>query len=256
MTEATSPAAPHWRYQNLRAQLCGSLSALLDLQDLAHGLQGLRTNAREIPGHVLGCRWPLAEAATLLVRRPLDVYFREGRLAAVFGPHSDAPWRVQLDWNLSRTGSEGVLAIDLTLSLQTDLWEAYPEILCQSSLPGWQPQVWRGDAAEEGPLAAADLGEGAAGEVAAVSWQAADPSLPAYVELAYPRDFTHVVRAQDSPVEAATPPQFWRFSDHFQEKGVIRRLRMRGVWTHATVDADVVRQLRQQFLGQPLPLST
>jgi hypothetical protein len=216
--------------------------------DLARPAQGLhKTDAAraEGPSSLLGWNWrPDAEE---LVQPPADWFVRDRVLTAVYAGRLGVPWDIQVDWHVVApvaAWADVQCIVDVVVSVQTDLLEAYPTVLCRTVCDQPAARFWQAD-----PASGFAPWDGIAAPLAA-SWSPSPCGGRSYLEFGVPDDFALL-----RPAPGATST-CWEYQPSFQEKGVIRRLRMRAVWLTADVSPQVVARCWADLAAQPLPLST
>jgi hypothetical protein len=112
------------------------------------------------------------------------------------------------------------------VSVQTREWEAYPSLAVASALQG------EARAAGDGRLV-----------VRHAKW--------CYVEATPPEDFALAAGHAANGVETLV----WRWGDQFMERGVIRRLRVRGAFAPPASDAAIADRLQAELLAEQPPLT-
>jgi hypothetical protein len=221
-----------WRLYGTTAQLeAGQVDARLDLHQPSQGLVGLRWNNRALDCQLLkvgvGSGATSTSAAQASTWQLIDAYIRGCDLVATYREPLGQPFNLQLYWRVLQSQAEPQLAIELIASVQTPLWEAYPWVSVTSVLPNATVT------SSEDELIFTT------------------PDGPSYIELSYPGDFVLSAAASDS--RGASPR--WQFGPQFMEKGVIRRLRLRGAIASLENAPLSAAQMRAAFLAAHPPLT-
>lgn len=235
-----------WQLTESNARLAAdSLKARVDLLNPAHGLYNLTWCNAPITGNLLGVTVAEDQAASRpLATAGLDCFVRGNDLVANYPECAAQPFTLHMYWRVVERSATGVV-IDAIVSLQTSLWECFPKALLTTNLPG--------------------------GEVLSIS---NDYSLPVVISGDVTSTSPHsvLVRCADMPwsyVEMTHPTDLgsWRamtvdgtqltreLGGNFQEKGVIRRLRVRGAFVPRAGDEQAARQLLANFAASEPPLT-
>ena len=189
---------------------------------------------------------------------PEEVYSRQGDLIVRYRQSSTDVFAYQLDWQLLSASAPFIAAVELWLSVQTDLLDTEPEleIACRainrqswrvfehhqldgfSSTSPKEPTATRGPAALLcGPIA--DNDNVSSAEAASGLW------------LIEPSDQCNTRRITQD--DQAT--QRLRLFGHFMEKGVMRRARMRFLLAPRAITAEHISQAYRDLADSPLPLT-
>lgn len=243
-----------WSIDGQRASLAiSNIQARLDLSrpDLGlriHSWRGVALDSLAI----LGVVFPDAASGSA----PFDAYARGADMIVTYAEREIRPFRVQAYWRFVANVFDDeveAFAVDLQLSVQTPLWDCAPVVHTRT-------QLGRVDSLQQARLALAMLEAddasaepvlNAAGEVfsAAVSDRA--PGVQ-YVEMIHAQDL------QSNRVEMIADG--WQLEhDLFEpglEKGVIRRVRVRGILYAGAADDERVERAYRAFHHAPLPLTT
>jgi hypothetical protein len=194
-------------------------------------LVGLRWNNRALDCQLLKVGVGSGATSTSAVQAStwqlVDAYVRGCDLVATYREPLGQPFNLQLYWRVLQSQAEPQLAIELIASVQTPLWEAYPWVSVTSVLPN----------------AAVTTSED---ELIFTT-----PEGPSYIELTYPSDF--VLSAAESHSRSTSP--HWQFGPQFMEKGVIRRLRLRGAIASRENISLCGREVRAAFFAAHPPLT-
>ena len=231
-TKANGSSSPCWRLVgNLAQMTAGEFSAVVDVTRPGLGLHQfcLASERREWnlmrigagtadkPEVSFGASW-----------QPSDVYVRGCDLVAAYREPAELPFNVQVYWRVIEGQASERLALESIISVHTRTWEAYPIVCVDSSLPNgkFSPpsadvvRVWRDD-----------------------NWD--------YAELSFPGDFELVANNKVCSTNAG----HWQYGPAFMERGVIRRLRLRGVVMGGDLPI-AIDQLRSEFAATAPPLTT
>jgi hypothetical protein len=154
----------------------------------------------------------------------VDRYVRGCDLIAVYREPLAQPFNLELYWRVVKPTAATPFTLELIASVQTRLWEAHPWVSVRSEL-------------ERVHISKSDE------QIVFQSDQNA-----AYVELPYPGDF-QIVEPDGAGVAS------WRYGPVFMERGVIRRLRLRGLLVDKVNAASVIAETRKSLLTEELPLT-
>lgn len=219
-----------WQLDGSRAILHASrLRGAVDLLHPCRGVTGMCLDGSALVGWLMavdvvatdGCGSPCDQPWQIS-----DVYIRGRDLVATYREPLEQPFNLQLYWRIV-DALDGAAALDLICSVQTPLWEARPGVTVCSSMFEL-PAETRG----------ASLVTHGHGRLS-------------YVETTRSGDFTPTAPGTQGEFAGA----YWQFGPQFMEKGVIRRLQVRGAFVPrdtATRDAD---RLAHE-LGQEEPALT
>lgn len=184
---------------------------------------------------------------------PDEVYSRQNDLIVRYPQGPADTFSYQLDWQLFQPRAPFIAAIELWLSVQTNLLDTEPEleIACSaSSGQSWQvfehPQLIEADS----EVAQADQQRGPAALLCGPATNPAAESTSG-LWLIEPTDQCHAsLNATDD--QATQRVHLFR---HFMEKGVIRRARMRFLLAPSMVSAEQIKQAYRDLADSPLPLT-
>lgn len=214
--------------------------------------------------------WQIAAVRPMTTHssQPLEVYSRQNDLIVRYGQGPAEQFSYQLDWRLLETPAPFVAAIELWVSIQTNLLDTQPELEIACSAPsgmGWsafehqqlgtehQASV-AGETATESQSTEVDRGPAAL--LCSSLPTAAQRATAQGLWLIEPTDQRHARRcSEDDQAE-----QRVRLFGHFMEKGVIRRARMRFLLAQASgAKASITQQqviaAYRDFANSPLPLT-
>ncbi|MCA9158631.1 MAG: hypothetical protein KDA72_09905 [Planctomycetales bacterium] len=212
-----------------------------------------------VPNSTSVCAWEFASVmphpphASL----PEEVYSREGDLIVRYRQSPADTFAYQLDWQLLPATAPFVAAVELWLSVQTDLLDTEPEleIACSArSGQHWQVfehrQLSEPDSASQKDSAAVARGP-AALLCSPLAENANVDSAHSGLWLIEPSDQCNTRRCTKDDQTT----QRLRLFGHFMEKGVIRRARMRFLLAAGSVSAEHISHAYRELADSPLPLT-
>lgn len=213
-----------WELDGHRAILhTGRLVGMIDLTQPSRGLTAIRVDGAAIVGSLMGVDVSSTETRGTSADEPwtiADAYIRGRDLVVTYREPRELPFNLQLYWR-AIDAADGTPTLDLICSVQTPLWEAHPQVTVCSSAFACDATI---------------LGEGLS---------CANESGAAYLESTRPGDFT--------PASASSAPQFsgafWNFGPQFMEKGVIRRLQVRGIFSGDDARSELAK-LRAELASE------
>jgi hypothetical protein len=223
-----------WRLHGNRAELTvGDFTAAIDVERPGRGLHDLTISG--------ACHdWALLRIGVAAPAQPVsafdatwpasDVYVRGRDVVATYREPLGQPFNVQIYWRMIEGQAAVRLVLETIVSVQTPTWEAYPGVGVHSSPSPGEVSVTEDDM----HIFRSDA-----------DWS--------YVELPYPGDFT---LADENLPDDSLREFRWRFGPQFMERGVIRRLRIRGAILHCDEMFSAVSELRSDFLAEQPPLTT
>lgn len=173
---------------------------------------------------------------------PEEVYVRGEDLIARFAQSESDEFGVQLNWKALDKSPVADSAIELWLSIQTNLLDSSPELELSSDGGDGSWQVFRH--AELTECTSSERSESPAALVL-------DDGNASFVWLIEPTDQRHV----ECLTEAKESVQRVKLFDHFMEKGVIRRARMRFLASNDELTLEQIRSAYRDFADSPLPLT-
>ncbi|MCA9232093.1 MAG: hypothetical protein KDA57_15700 [Planctomycetales bacterium] len=243
----TSDESSLWRLNGPIASLRSSLlGAEVDLRSPLSGLHDLNFGSRTIEGSVLGIstNTDLSNEG----RDADDVFVRGNDLIAGYRETKERPFALQVYWSITEPAAHSVF-IDLLLSLQTTLLESYPSVMVHSALHC--DEIWavsdqgaatrlQGNASDQRSVGAACLVMRAEG----CEWS--------YAEMA---SFD-----EQSGFQLETcSPGVWglrrELGGSFLEKGVIRRLQVRGAFLPRHEDLQLAAECLAGLSAEAPPLT-
>lgn len=223
---STDSTSSFWSLVGSRAVLTSNaLSGVLELDSPSRGLHDLRLHGASVDGRLFGLTLDSVAATPW---RPADAFVRGRDLIAAYRRTDDEPFAVKVYWRLVAADCDGAI-LDAIVSLETRSWEAYPQIVVSSALGG-----------------ACD----SSGEGAPLLWRFAQDR--SYGEGAREGDFAGPAGPSNSQGLTASA---WRFADEFMERGVIRRLHLRGVFMPRAGDEAAAASIPRQLHAEPPPLT-
>jgi hypothetical protein len=215
-----SSKSDFWQLDGSRAMLhAARLSGAIDLLHPCRGVTGMCIDGSALVGWLMavdvvatdGCGSPCDQPWQIA-----DVYIRGRDLVATYREPLEQPFNLQLYWRIV-DALDGAAALDLICSIQTPLWEAHPGVTACSSMFETLAVI------VDDALIAAGHGK----------WS--------YIEATRRGDFAPTAAEGQGEFAGA----YWRFGPQFMEKGVIRRLQVRGAFVPrdaATRDASRLAQ--------------
>jgi hypothetical protein len=218
-----------WFLQGSQAKLaCGALLAELDVERPTRGLHNLRLSIEKIEGYLMGVNVAAENADDAEPWRPADVYTRGDDLVATYREPLGQPFTLQIYWRVVAPKNRQSAALESIVSIQTREWEARPHVTLTSALA-----VDSAQREDDGVIFRSHH-----------DW--------AYVEASPPGDFTPSACESNAPSLHAAA---WTYGNHFMERGVIRRLRLRGTIVPIAEAEDSIEQLGADLISEPPPLT-
>jgi len=231
-----------WRIDACSAVLRTSLlSAQVDLRNPSRGIGGLVLKGVSLDGFVLGVALGVDQPwATDALR---EAFTRQNDLVATYGETEQMPFSLQVYWRAVEQ-ENGAVLLDTLLSLQTPSLKSFPSIVTASQLRGDDVLVVPYDGREKA------FGMGV-NELPSTSPPREEPAGVVLRMASVPWSYAEMTPADD--------PGSWQvFRQHglntvrrrlggtFLEKGVLRRIRVRG----ALLPRDREVELAQQYLAK------
>jgi hypothetical protein len=226
-TTMTSSAATAevWRFTTTDAWLSiGALRGHVTLTSPAAGIDKLTWNAANVVGRVLG----VSAGAT---SAPQDAFARENDLVAVYAQSEPQEFLWQVYWRASAPAAR-VVVLDAILSLQTPLSESFPRVTSHTVLSVGEAAKLPGD-----------------GDIIVLRPAGCDWT---YAEMTHPKD--------RGLLEVASVPEghsriVRHLGGQFLEKGVIRRLRLRGAFLPREDDFELAQHYYTELAEETPPLT-
>ncbi len=237
-----------WRLDADQAILCTpQLSASIDLLNPCQGFHQLIFQDVPIRGSVLGV---CPGAPAVLSKHDLhDVFVRGSDLVVTYTETQRRPFSLQIYWR-AVVGEQGELLLDTILSLQTDLLESFPGLAVETRLlaaTAWLLPLRSAAATAQivipGKMTA-NQAEGLLLRSSKNDWS--------YAEITHPEDrgVSQVERCQGESLLVQR-----QLGGDFMEKGVIRRLRVRGVFLPPENDIELATNCLASLATENPPLT-
>ena len=239
---------------------CGPLAARIDLRRPDRGLGALTLRNQSVAGcGILAVEIPGIDSANADV----DFYSRGIDLVGTYGPTSDAwPFRTQIYWR-ARLGGEasGTAAIELVVSVQTNLLDSKPQLLAGSRLIGSKPRhlvnplLGRFVAHEQTQPGDFQL---AADNRCGCTLFRLPHGLGSYAEMLHPLNFgrTELTHSGSPGGDAETWSLKHPLFAESLEKGVILRARVLGAFLKSENDESQAVAVYREFAASEPPLTT
>ncbi|MDZ4656742.1 MAG: hypothetical protein SH868_04090 [Bythopirellula sp.] len=235
-----------WLLRDSRAQLqVGPLRGQVDLINPALGVNGLAWNNGSVAGNLFGVTvaQESIEPSNLSVVG-LDKFVRGDDLVANYPQTESQPFTLHIYWRLTKAEPQLVI-LDAIVSLQTSLLECFPKVMLTTNLPATEAWQVTGEGAPPSQIDSHHETNKFAGILlreAKRGWS--------YLEVTHPDDLG------SWQVDPSSPFMICReLGGEFQEKGVIRRLRVRGAFFPSENDLEIAARLINEFAASPPPLT-
>lgn len=243
-----------WQLIGFDAQLqAASLNAHLDLQSPSLGLKSVTWNSSPLVGSVLGIHL----SQKLNEQSPSDArviegYTRGSDLVVNYPENQSQPYSLEAYWRVSIPQRDHV-QIDAIVSLQTSLLECYPTAQAVTSLAAGEAWFVPSGGSKARLLANELNAEQTitSDDFAGILLRSAD-GLWSYLEGTQASDLG-TWQADWDKSGKWTLKRF--LGGDFQEKGVIRRLRVRGIFLPQEGDIENAPRLLSEFANSPPPLT-
>lgn len=241
-----------WSLSGSRFTLsCGQLAAESDLRDFVVGLTNLKWGGSPLEMRLLGPQLPQLVNGEFAIT---ECFVRGADLVVSCerpGPLNLVP---QFYWRARQIESRAAVAIELILSMRTDLLDSQPRtsietlVRCDEVLSSLRLEASAFRPAAPGTtLERSKLAEG---KTPAYLFRNSGVS---YLEMVHPDDFCavdhHLSRNGHHRIVSTVFPESL-------EKGVIRRARICGWFMPAENDLQTAVDLAKRFVDEPLPLTT
>jgi hypothetical protein len=235
-----------WQLTQSNARLdIGSLKAVVDLDNPALGIHDLRWNAMPIAGSLLGVTVAEESAPpSSLSTAGIDRYVRGSDLVANYPQNQSQHFTLQVYWRLEPRDAD-LLVIDTIVSLQTSLLECFPKAVLTTQLPQGEVRAITDDESRSWAIderLTSDLPTGLLVRCHNQPWS--------YFEMTHPTDLGSWRVSHDDGTQMEH-----ELGGEFQEKGVIRRLRVRGAFLHHENDEQIARHMVAEFADSEPPLT-
>ena len=235
-----------WQLTAANARLIsGPLQAQVDLLNPALGLHELAWNDAPIGGNLFGVTVAEGSIAQMpLSTDGMDQFVRGNDLVANYPQGEAQRFTLHMYWRIAQSAAS-LVVIDAIVSLQTSLLECFPKALLTTNLPNGKVLAVTG--AGSPTLAVTD--RLASDEPSGVLVRS-DGCPWSYLEMTHPADLGcwRVARAHAVQLER-------ELGGEFQEKGVIRRLRVRGAFMARENDELIATQILSYFAESAPPLT-
>jgi hypothetical protein len=235
-----------WQLTQSLGQLnCGALAARVNVERPSLGLHELSLNGKPIAGQLLGVT--VAEEGAPpkeLAIAGIDCFVRGGDLVANYPQCETQPFTLHNYWRIAEV-SDKLVVIDAIVSLQTTLLECYPKTILTTALPAEHSLVLSTEETAEQSVSSIFESD----ELVGILLRGIHPEW-SYVEITHPTDLG-TWRIEKN----GTTRMQRELGGEFQEKGVIRRLRVRGAFVAANNDRELARQIMSDFVVAPPPLT-
>lgn len=173
-----------------------------------------------------------------------EAYQRGSDFIVRFDQMKEDSFAFQLDWKLI-AGSDSKYGFELWLSVQTDDLDSSPVLDIASDLKNTE---WK-QLSHQALVESSDEQDSAAAPAALFT--SGGKETPSILWLIEPTDQRHIALQQ----AAGPSSRKIRLFDHFMEKGVIRRARMRCYLSADGFTEEEIRQLYEDLRNSPLPLT-
>ena len=234
-----------WLHDGLLARLeLSSLRGGVDLSRPEDGIVGLSWLGSDLPGRLLG----MAAGEETTVEQSFS---RGSDLIVSYASKGPQPFQWQVYWRAAALDA-AMAQVDLIVSLQTPTLESFPSFSTATTLPA--EETWSLPASGlslrrlDDSESVSELQSGLAGIVyrsQRAAWS--------YVEMTEPADNARTTLNCSAEQEVTLRREF---GGEFLEKGVIRRMRIRGVFLSREGDLEVAGKLFENFCKESPPLTT
>lgn len=234
-----------WQLSHSDASLnAGPLQAKVDVLNPARGMHELTWNSVPIAGSLFGVSVASGAIAVAMPVEGIDRYVRGNDLVANYPECQSQQFTLHIYWRVVANSAHQIV-MDAILSLQTSRLECFPKALLTTNLPGGEVLAFSREATaatEIGEYLSSDQSAGVLVRGANTQWS--------YFEATHPTDLGNwrVSRANGIQVQR-------ELGGEFQEKGVIRRLRIRGAFLARKDDERVAREIFAAFAESEPPLT-
>lgn len=249
-----------WHSQGYTATL--QLNAFVAATDVTRPCRGLAdvvvAGQHLAAARLLGvAAFTTADAASV---RPIDHYVRGADLVVAYEEPGQWPVHVDALWRATAPAAadEFLAALDLVVSVRTQLLDSRPELLVQSAIPAHEVlRLQDLHSAHWAPLAfeaAAPLTLGPENGTGCLLFRISDGDL-GYVEMVHPADFQYDQLSRDESSGGTLRIAHRLFHTNL-EKGVILRARVRGMFLNRRGDTEIAARHFAAFAGVEPPLGT
>lgn len=246
MSSKTHESA-RWQLEGTTARLVSPhLQATVQLDRPLPGLSNLEWDGTAIEGSILGVT---TGEKSLLQVDLADAFARSDDLVATYGELEQGPYSLQVYWTVTADANNPT-TIDATISLQTPLLESFPKVSTESRLPtveNWLVPL-QGSPTELSQTTDSQH----QGQAPAILSRIADSNW-SYFEMTHPEDQGSWKVVFPEPGRCLVRREL---GGAFLEKGVIRRLRVRGIFLPRENDVDTAKHSLTEFSASAPPLTT
>jgi hypothetical protein len=243
-----------WQVDHPVAHLChGDLQARVNVLTPQRGLEQLRIAGTPLPGSTQ--RVVFAPDQTGVSAQLNEVYVRGADLIAVYTQTKGQPFRASVYWRTVSTADDRMAhaAVDVMVSLETDLLESRPAVTIEATLLAREVLALDGRPVE--PAVAFNLAppcQGGANRPQGflIRLTGVDQSLALLVR---PEDACEVTAKWDT--QGCVRVTHHLLCDPL-EKGVILRARVRSVWGRGDVDLRAASAWYDTLVSEKLPLTS
>ncbi len=227
------------------------LQAVVDLSRPARGLHDVVFNARPLPATQL-LQMQLETRLNGPGPRLVEAIHRASDLTAIYAETEGQPIRTQLQWRVSESMEPLRVVVDFIVSAETSQLDSDPRIRVSSTVGGGPWRQLRKAGAEH-QFAGLDDTVELSGCSAGVHVVPIANAGVQYAQLLLPSDETSVIHSHRQSNGTCTLHTVM-FRERL-EKGVIRRVRIRGVMSECELDVRLAAQWAEQLRAAALPLS-
>jgi hypothetical protein len=235
-----------WQLEESNARLTvDSLQARVDLRNPALGIHDLAWNSAPVHGNLFGVTVAEESAPPMpLSNEGIDCFVRGNDLVANYPQCGAQRFTLQMYWRVVASSASAIV-IDSIVSLQTSLLECFPKALLTTNLPAGEVMALLNDGTPS-----VTVGDRLASDEPAGVLVRDDNQPWSYLEMTHPTDLGcwRVSRADGVRMVR-------ELGGEFQEKGVIRRLRVRSVFMARENDEKTAARLIAEFAASEPPLT-
>lgn len=251
----TSSDNEPWKLQAYSASLrLPQLSAEIDLLRPSVGLTELSRKNQTLAGYLLA----VTPAGDSSIERDeiSEAFVRGNDLVVTYAETEQRPFSLQVYWRVHVEAAD-IVVLDTILSLQTRLLESFPQVQVATELPAVSANLLpTTDAADSSDTDDLVLAEGETHELPVDTPNGlllrSNTGDWSFAQATHPQDRgVSRVTTSDSATRLAH-----QLGGRFMEKGVIRRLRVRGVFTTHENDATVASRYLSRLEAEQPPLTT
>ncbi len=241
------PTTGVWQLQASNARLqIRQFAASVDLSCPSLGLQQLDYAGTRVAGQLLGVSARGASSSN--AKRVSDFFARGEDLVATYPEAEDRSYSLEVYWRV--ISREAMTVVDLLLSLETSLLESFPSVSTQSLLTA--DEAWLVSCDGKSAAEITDFTAGVLSQESLCVVLRPEGAAWSYVEMPHPDDQGKVNVCCPSKGEIAIQRDL---AGAFLEKGVIRRLRVRGAFVPRARDLQLAGQLLNELAAGAPPLT-